>query len=347
MPSSRIIANARVAAIVLGLGGALALAGDATLPAPAAVPMSESAAGASVAATTTAPGTTIRTPTPTPTPTTPTPTPTPSPTPSPAPVVSASPAASTGAAVSPTGGTAGKPAEAAGAAPTTGLGGGGASATSDPPASPPGGRLFSTTFGADENPISQGGRWINGGTTGLSWTNVQIAGGMAIGTQTGAHAGTPQQYDDSTAVLAGPWGPNQMAQARVRILAVNTGAYEEVELRLRTTIDPLSITGYEVDISDRPAGGEPYVGVVRWNGPLGSYTVLGPVLPGPGLKNGDLVRATVVGSTIRVYINGSQVFQVNDSTYTNGAPGMGFFLQAPTGTNANYGFSQFWAQDGL
>jgi hypothetical protein len=189
--------------------------------------------------------------------------------------------------------------------------------------------------------------WINGGTTGLSWTNVRSVGGMAVGTQTGAHGGTAQQYDDSTAVLAGAWGPNQMAQARVRILAVDTGAYEEVELRLRTTITPRSITGYEVDISDRPAGGDPYVSVVRWNGPLGSFTVLGPVVPGPGLKDGDLVKATMVGSTIRVFINGNQVFQVSDGTYTSGSPGMGFFLQAPSGTNANYGFTEFWAQDGL
>src|SRR6266481_3834741 len=47
---------------------------------------------------------------------------------------------------------------------------------------------------------------------------------------------------------------------------------EEVELRLRTTITPHSITGYELDFRNASPGG--YVAIVRWNGPLNSFTTL-------------------------------------------------------------------------
>ncbi len=358
MPSTRTVVATRVALIALVVGGALALAGDATLADPAAVPTSHVVAAPTAAAPAT-PATRRAG-------ATATPEPSPGATPSPTLVPSASPAAA--GAATPTAGAAtgstaaGRPTTPAGTASGAGTStvprtsastststSTAAGASSPAPSAAPAGtpRVFSTRFGGDENPLSQGGQWINGGATGLDWTDVRVAGGMAVGTQTGAHSGTPQQYDDSTAVLAGTWGPNQMAQATVHILAVNTGAYEEVELRLRTTVRPHSITGYEIDISDRPAGDQPYVSVVRWNGPLASYTMLGSANPAPGLQDGDVVKATIVGSTISVFINGRPVLEVDDGIYASGSPGIGFFLQAPTGTNANYGFTTFQAQDGL
>src|SRR5207344_3173850 len=104
---------------------------------------------------------------------------------------------------------------------------------------PGAGGSYSTNFSLMENPISESGRWINGGVQGIDWTNVRTTGGMAVGTM----PGNGYQYADSTAVLTGNWGPDQTAQAVVVTGNQNISAVEEVELRLRTTIVPHSITG--------------------------------------------------------------------------------------------------------
>jgi hypothetical protein len=80
---------------------------------------------------------------------------------------------------------------------------------------------------------------------------------------------------------------------------------------------------------------------VRWNGAFGNFTYVNTT-KGPGLHNGDIVKATIVGSTITVYINGVQVLQGTDSTDISGRPGIGFFLQG-SGNNADYGFKSFSA----
>ena len=69
--------------------------------------------------------------------------------------------------------------------------------------------------------------------------------------------------------------------------------------------------------------------------------------PGPGLRDGDVVKATIVGSTITAYINGTPVVQGTDSTYGSGSPGIGFYLQGAKDVNGDYGFTTFTAMDGL
>ena len=64
-----------------------------------------------------------------------------------------------------------------------------------------------------------------------------------------------------------------------------------------------------------------------------------------GVTDGDVIRATVVGSLIRVYLNGVLVNQAADSTFATGSPGLGFFLQGATGLNRDYGFTRFSASD--
>ena len=189
-----------------------------------------------------------------------------------------------------------------------------------------------------ENPISENGNWINGGVQGISWTSVRTTGGMAVGTM----PGNGYQYADSTAVLKGAWGPNQTAQAVVVTGNQNVSAVEEVELRLRTTINPGSITGYEICFRNAAPGG--YVEIVRWNGPLGNFTALASENNAyQGVRNGDVVKASMMGGTITAYVNGVVVCQATDSTFTSGSPGIGFLLDGATGINANYGFSSFSA----
>src|ERR1700675_1494441 len=128
-------------------------------------------------------------------------------------------------------------------------------------------RPYSTSFPLTENPVSLGGNWINGGSTGLDWGNSRTTPGLAFGTVV---SGAPP-YNDSTAVLAGTWASNQMAQATVYTVNQTHAIYEEVELRLRSTITAHSITGYEFDYRCT-ADGSQYVVIVRWNGPLHVFT---------------------------------------------------------------------------
>jgi len=122
------------------------------------------------------------------------------------------------------------------------------------------GNNYTTNFPLSENPISEGGKWINGRTNGLDWADVSTTTGKAYGTESGSGG-----YDDSTAILTGNWGPDQTAQATV---FASQGFVGEVELRLRSAITAHRNTGYEINFSSG------YCQVVRWEGPLGSFTML-------------------------------------------------------------------------
>jgi hypothetical protein len=198
--------------------------------------------------------------------------------------------------------------------------------------------FYTTKFPLTENPISESGKWINGGTTGIDWGNVQTTPGHAFGTV--VSLGPP--YNDSTAVLAAPWPANQTAKATVHTVNQTSGVYEEVELRLRTTITAHSITGYEFNFRCI-ADGSQYAQIVRWNGALNDFTYVDS-RTGPGLHDGDVVMATAVGSTLTTYINGTAIFSATDSTFATGHPGIGFYNQGGTlGQNADYGFEDFTA----
>jgi hypothetical protein len=202
------------------------------------------------------------------------------------------------------------------------------------------GRTYTTNFPLTENPISEGGNWINGETVGLDWSNASTTPGLAIGLQSGTEG-----YDDTVALLTGSWGPDQTVQATVYTVNQSDSYFEEVELRLRSSLSAHDCTGYEVLFSCRETSNA-YVQIVRWNGPLDSFTLLnGNSGSAYGLANGDVVKATIVGNLITAYINNVQVLQVTDITYANGNPGMGFFLDNTTGKNGDFGFTSFTASD--
>jgi hypothetical protein len=148
------------------------------------------------------------------------------------------------------------------------------------------------------------------------------------------------KFTDSTAVLAGAWPADQTAEATVRIKTVNSDCCHEIELRLRTTIIPHTITGYEINCSI--ATRQPYAEIVRWNGALNNFTYVARRI-GTGCADGDVFKATMVASTITVYKNGAQVLQGIDDRYTSGAPGIGFY---ESDRNVGYyGFSSFTAAE--
>ncbi len=203
---------------------------------------------------------------------------------------------------------------------------------------------YTTTFPLAENPISEGGRWTNGGTVGLDWTNVSTTPGLAIGHQVGA------SYTDATALLEGPWDPDQWASAVVHGKPGVEVCYQEVELRLRSALLAHVATGYEISFKVSQSD-EAYLIIVRWNGPIGDFTYLANLKGARyGVTSGDEVSASIAGDVITAYKNGEIVGRASDRTYAAGSPGMGFNLEnAPAGcagTNGNYGFSRFAAGNG-
>ena len=206
-----------------------------------------------------------------------------------------------------------------------------------------GGHTYTTNFSLTENPISEGGNWVNGGDLGLDWANVSTAPGLAIGHQVGV------SYSDGTALLTGTWSPDQAATAVVHSINQDDECYQEVELRLRSSLSLHSCKGYEI-IFKASKTSHAYLQIVRWNGPFGDFTYLQSRDGAQyGVKTGDTVEANIVGSVITAYINGVKMLQATDTVFKNGNPGIGFNLENKLpgcrGTNGNYGFTYFKAID--
>jgi hypothetical protein len=220
-----------------------------------------------------------------------------------------------------------------------GVGTGGTAGTGGATGGP--GRVYATSFPLTENPISENGSWINGQTVGLDWHDVSTTPGLAIGHQSGT------SYSDGTALLTGAWGPTQTVEAVVHTVNPKESCYQEVEMRLRSTLTPGSCTGYEISFKATKSASA-YLIIVRWNGALGDFTYLKNSTGAEyGIAEGDTVKATIVGNVITAYLNGVAVGTATDSTYAAGSPGMGFNLETGDasciGTNGDYGFTSFKA----
>lgn len=200
------------------------------------------------------------------------------------------------------------------------------------------GQSYTTNFPLAENPISENGHWLDGKKDGADWADVRTTPALAHGTV--VSSGPP--YDDSTAVLTGTWGATQHACATVHSVNQTSAVYEEVEIRLRTTIIAHSITGYEFNFR-ATADGSQYVQIVRWNGALNSFDYVDSKT-GPGIHDGDVVCGDANGSTLTASINGTQIVQGTDATFGSGNPGIGFYMQGGSlAQTSDYGFSSFTA----
>ena len=199
---------------------------------------------------------------------------------------------------------------------------------------------------APENPIAEGGKWINGRTNGTSWGNV-------ITDSHGAH-GEPQAqqsaFADYTAVLSGTWASGQTACGTVYIdpTLTRTSSNYEIEVRVNVTISPGSITGYEFNYS-MDNNGNQYWGAVRWNGAVGNFTGFTGFSTPTALANGDILCGSHISGTLTFTLtrSGTQLqsqsvpdTQQGGAVYTGGSPGMGFFNGGgPVADNAKFGFS--------
>jgi hypothetical protein len=205
-------------------------------------------------------------------------------------------------------------------------------------------RTYTTMFPLTENPISEAGSWINGQTDGIDWHDMSTTPGLAIGHQSGS------SYTDGTALLTGSWGPTQSAEAVVHAVHPQDDCYQEVELRLRSSLAAHSCTGYEISFKATKTSGA-YLIIVRWNGAVGDFSYLLNVSGAQyGVTEGDVVKATIAGDVITAYLNGVEMGSATDATYGAGSPGMGMNLETSdatcVGTNGNYGFTRYTAMAG-
>lgn len=205
-------------------------------------------------------------------------------------------------------------------------------------------RTYATSFPLDENPISENGSWT---VSNGDFANVRTAAGVAFGTQSGTKA-APGKYDDSTALLTGNWGPDQFVQIVVHYTGAPTdGDYDEVEIRLRSSITPTSNTGYEINCRVGRPGNDGYIQVGKINGPIGDFPASFDEKHGPEYlcHDGDVITGTIVGKVLKAYINGKQVLEAYDSTYATGAPGIGFYHEKVQAQNSDFGISSVFVSD--
>jgi hypothetical protein len=205
------------------------------------------------------------------------------------------------------------------------------------------GQTYTTNFSGTENPLTEGGKWSN---NGLDWTNIRKGNGKAYSTQSGIETGK-LKYNDSFAHLSG-FPPDQEAWGEVRISNPTSKCFQELEILLRFTSTPHSATGYEC-FARCTDDSSSYVEIVRWDGPVGKFTYLARLHgKGYGLKNGDTIKASIVGNVITVFINGVQKAQAVDDTFKTGNPGIGEYLECVNGqgkgTNTDFGFASFTAK---
>jgi len=202
------------------------------------------------------------------------------------------------------------------------------------PGPAPAGVAYSTSFATTETPVLGGGAWVRRAT---AWKAVAARGGNAgPSDNVGAH------YDDCYSHVTG-FPPDQQIEATIYKGAATGG---EVELLLRVTDTATTVSCYECLFN---VGGG--VTIVRWNGPLDSFTYIGNVIfTPPDPKDGDKIRAKIVGQSIEFYYipRGSSSAQLmataedtSSSKLTAGNPGIGFFQRSPG--SLDYGIKDFSA----
>ena len=216
-------------------------------------------------------------------------------------------------------------------------------------------RSYKTDFPNDEDPVREDGMWLNGKTDAVDFSDCVTSNGFIHGgpsrmenlekrSEQGnlddADEAPVGDYDDPTAVLTGEWGANQHGKGVAHITKPTEEWFQEVQIRLRHTLAPGRITGYEIFF--RCLEGEMgYAEIVRWNGKIKDWTSLQKHIgPQYGVKTGDVIEATIEGDVITGFINGEEKITVTDDTWKTGAPGVGFNFGVGD-TYDDHGFSSF------
>lgn len=198
---------------------------------------------------------------------------------------------------------------------------------------------YSTTFPNTENPFTDGGRILQGGTDGLDWQNTRSTPGKLFGVA--ASAG----FDDCTCCLKTLQGVNPLYHYS-RVIISRTGGYTPPSTHEVSIVAGVSISGHVIDLYEFIFPFASTLQAVRWRGAVGGFVVNGdagwPNVPtGAGFtdaQDNDVCEVRFDGRSgtpnLTVHVNGSQVLAVTDTTgskITSGQPGASFFARAGTG----------------
>lgn len=190
---------------------------------------------------------------------------------------------------------------------------------------------YQTAFPATENPLSEGGIWLNGGTDGLDWTDLKtVSGGVyAAAFSSGTTDSTAQLKTSYLACTS-----NQYAEGTVQLNytgsdpGAGSGSHE-VAVFCNMTIGAHSITGYECYVSRFGSHS-----LVRWNGAQNNFTVLASnnVSSFTQPADGDVIRLENNAGSLACYQNGVLRTTATDTTYTGGNPGLAMNVTNANGT---------------
>lgn len=186
---------------------------------------------------------------------------------------------------------------------------------------------YHTTFPNTQNPILD--NWITGLTTGLDWTDPETTPGKCFGTQSSGSS----FFDDSIACRPSGFLPDIEVTYTVALDGTLNSGTHETEGLLRFSITPHDARGYECNYSYGTGAipnGPSYIQIVRWNGALGSFDFINQRFDAPGPANGTVVKCTIVGNLISVFINGileltADITSIGGTVWSTGSPGMGFW----------------------
>lgn len=200
---------------------------------------------------------------------------------------------------------------------------------------------YTTSFTTTENPLAEFGIWLNGRTDGLVWQDFKALSSVACAGAASSTVNPP--YDDAIAQIktsAIALSANQYIEGTVfRAGGYSPGNTHELGLFVRMAISANSARGYEAYLNH--TGNH---SVVRWNGPLNDFTVLG----GENISsvttpaNGDLVRLEVTGQspniTINFWQNNNLRTQITGETvWGSGQSGLQSYM-ITGGTPESYGY---------
>lgn len=202
--------------------------------------------------------------------------------------------------------------------------------------------FYSTNFDTDENPLSEGGRWQNGGSFYGTNNNIRALSGAAVATAFNSASGP---YDDSIALLT-PSRFNIGLNHRISGTVFRAGGYSptanhECNLFVRGGQNGLFLRGYELNLS---LTGQ-YGYIVLWKGLtntlLSSFVQL-TAITHPALNDGDVISFDAFGTVLTARL-GATVLGTYDTVsdpikYGDGTPGPDIWAEPGT-TLASAGFT--------
>ena len=203
---------------------------------------------------------------------------------------------------------------------------------------------YTTTFSADENPISEGGEWAKNASN--AWAEIRTVSGNATGTQ-GQFGNAGNDWNDSYTIKQGAWGADYKLTAIVYRSASISAANHEIELNLRFSDGDTTARCYECLLNKDGA-----IQFFRWEGPFNTFSAGYTPVTGTdsvgSVPDGAFFEVQIVGDVVTVRYNSSGTptetaqctYNINDvagNKYTDGNPSIAAFCQpAIDGSNADH-----------